>query len=124
VLHFSLRRYDTQARFGVVLCVLAIGGLLAMAAFILTADQGFKNFSFKDMTVTYGPLRKTLVYASGAVTLLLAVCGFGFGLSSAGQRRNDKPTLSWISFFVGGAVACLALVLLFFFMRQGQSVIH
>jgi hypothetical protein len=58
------------------------------------------------------------------VTILLAVSGFGFGLNSAGQRRNDKPALSWISFFMGGTVLCLALVILFFFMRQGQPVIQ
>ncbi|HOB74578.1 MAG TPA: hypothetical protein PKG54_08625 [Phycisphaerae bacterium] len=122
--NFSLRRYDTQARVGLILSLLAAVCLLTLAALVLNADKGFEQFSFKDLTVVYGPTRYKMVLASGLVTILLAVSGFGFGLNSAGQRRNDKPALSWISFFMGGTVLCLALVILFFFMRQGQPVIQ
>lgn len=120
---FSLRRYDTQARFGLLLSILSVGGLLALAALVVSADKGFAYFNTADLTITYGPVRRLAVLATGGMTALLAVSGFGFGLNSAGQRRNDKPMLSWISFFVGGAVLCLALVLLFFFMRQGQPIL-
>jgi len=90
---------------------------------VVSADKGFQNFNTSDLTITYGPARRLAILATGGVTALLAVSGFGFGLNSAGQRRNDKPMLSWISFFVGGTVLCLALMLLFFFMRQGQPTL-
>jgi hypothetical protein len=117
---FNLRRFDTQARVGLALSLLATACLLVTAALILTADAGFKYFSFKDLTVTYGPYRYKLILLSGLVTVILGLSGFGFGLNSAGQRRNDKPGLSWISFFIGAAVMCLAIVMLFFFYKQGQ----
>ena len=116
--NFSLRRYDTQARLGLWLSLLAAGGLVVMAAII------FRHFNPADRTVVYGPLRKILVLGSGMTTILLSVGGFGFGLNSAGQRRNDKPVLSWIAFFVGAAVCCLAVLLLFFFLKQGQQITH
>jgi hypothetical protein len=118
--NFSLRRYDTQARFGLILSLLAAVGLLALTALILSADKGFRYFSFKDLTITFSPSRRMMILGTGLLTALLAVSGFGLGLNSAGQRRNDKPMLSWISFFVGAAVLCMAVVLLFFFMKQGQ----
>ncbi len=121
---FSLRRYDTQARFGVILSLLATICLLALAGMVFSADKGFSNFSFSDFTIVYGPTRQKVILAVGFITMLLAVSGFGFGLNSVGQRRNDKPALSWISFLVGGTVLCLALVLLFFFHRQGQPMIR
>lgn len=114
--NFSLRRYDTQARFGLVLALLSAGSLVVLTFMV------FRHFNTNDFTIIYGPFRKLVVLISGLVTILLAAGGFGFGLNSAGQRRNDKPVLSWIGFFVGAAVFCLAVILLFFFMKQGQQI--
>jgi hypothetical protein len=33
------------------------------------------------------------------------------GMSSAGQRRNDRPVRSWVGFFVGGGVLTFDLIL-------------
>ncbi|GMV98471.1 MAG: hypothetical protein HRF43_01560 [Phycisphaerae bacterium] len=111
---FSLRRYDIQARFGLVVSLASAVTLLALGVLI------FQNY--KDMVIYYGNTRRVVVWGVGLLTILLAVTGFGFGLNSVGQRRNDKPLLSWISFFVGAGVLCLSVVLLFFFYRQGELV--
>jgi hypothetical protein len=112
---FSLRRYDTQARVALVLSLLAVVTLAVMAVGI------FRHFNFSTLTPVYGSTRKMAVLLAGMVTILLAAGGFGFGLNSAGQRRNEKATLSWLGFFIGAAVMCLAVILLFFFFKQGQQ---
>ena len=119
---FSLRRYDTQAKVSVLISAVSFVSLLALTVFVFTIDKGFRLIDKSQFVITYGPTRKILVLASGACTLLLAVIGFGLGLNSAGQRRNDKPTLSWIGFFLGAGVLCLALVLLFLFKTRGEPV--
>ncbi|GMU23085.1 MAG: hypothetical protein AMXMBFR13_31680 [Phycisphaerae bacterium] len=121
--NFSLRRYDTQARFGMIVSLLSAGTLLVLAGLIFSADKRFQYFDASELTVHYGPTRRIAVLAAGGLTALLAALGFGFGLNSAGQRRNDKPLLSWIGFFVGAGVLCLSLVLLYFFIKRGESVI-
>ena len=114
--NFSLRRYDTQARFGLLLSLLAALCMAVMAVGI------FQHFNRSDWTPYYGQTRKLGVLASGMLSLLLAACGFGLGLNSAGQRRNDKPTLSWLGFFLGAGVLCLTVILLIFFLKQGQPM--
>lgn len=110
--NFSLRRYDTQARFGLLLSLASVVSLMGLAFIVL---QNLQN-----MVIYYGNTRRAAIYGMGMITLMMAVAGFGFGLNSAGQRRNDKPMLSWISFFIGAVVLCLTVVLLFFFYRQGE----
>jgi hypothetical protein len=119
---FSLRRYDTQAKVSVLVSALSCVTLLALTVFVFTIDKGFRLIDKSQFVITYGPMRKLLVLGSGACTLLLAVIGFGLGLNSAGERRNDKPTLSWIGFFLGAGVLCLALILLFLFKTRGEPV--
>jgi hypothetical protein len=114
--NFSLRRYDTQARVGLWLSLLAVLTLAVMIVGI------FQHFSTATMTIYYGQTRKLGVLGLGMVTILLAGAGFGLGLNSAGQRRNDKAKLSWLGFFLGAAVMCLTVILLFFFLKQGQQL--
>ena len=113
---FSLRRYDTQAWVGLNFSLASLVGLAGLAVVELQNLRGF--------VIYYGTTRKAIILGIGLLTLLLAVTGFGFGLSSAGQRRNDKPLMSWISFFIGGAVFCLAVVLLFFFYKVGEPATY
>jgi hypothetical protein len=115
VLGFNLRRYDEQARFGVILSLASVGSLLVLMFFV------FRHLKWSEWVIYGSPTRQKLIYAAGALTMALATAGFGFGLNSAGQKRNDKPLLSWIGFFVGGAVLCLAIVILFFFYKQFES---
>jgi hypothetical protein len=96
--------------------------LLAMTVFVFAIDKGLRLLDRTQYVINYGPVRKLLVFGTGACTLLLAIVGFGLGLNSAGQRRNDKPKLSWIGFFLGAGVLCLALILFIFFRVRGEPV--
>jgi hypothetical protein len=117
VANFSLRRYDTQARASVALAIASCVSFLAMTALV------FRHANWGEFMFPYGNLRKMLILVAGACTLLLAAAGFGMGLNSAGQRRNDKQRLSWVGFFVSAGVLCLTLVILFLFRSRGDPII-
>ena len=117
VAKFSLRRYDVQARFSMILSLVSVVTLVGMVAVIM------RRLDTEAWLIHYGKPTQMALYGSALVTLALAVSGFGFGLNSVGQRRNDKPQLSWIGFFVGAGVLCLALILLAFFRFRGEAAI-
>jgi hypothetical protein len=89
-------------------------GLVALAVLV------FRHVDTKEWTITYGKTRGQMVVGATGVTVLLALIGLGLGISSAGQRRNDRPMLSWIGFFVGAMVICLAFILWFLFRARGD----
>lgn len=113
---FSLRRFDTQARVGLALAIMAACGLAVLVFGVFQHRDGWTPY--------YGPTRRLAVLGLGMVTLLLAAGGFGLGFNSAGQRRNDKPRLSWLGFFLGATVMCLTLILLCYFILRGQQIIR
>ena len=114
---FSLRRYDHQAVASVVMSGAAVLSALALALLV------FRNVDTTDFVIYYGRTRRLLVLIAGAATMLLGAAGFGLGLNSAGQRRNDRQQMSWLGFFTGAAVLCIAVVLMFIFMSRGEQVI-
>ncbi len=114
---FSLRRYDVQARVSVILSLTSAATLMVLTVFVL------QRMDFGEFVIVYGPLRRIAVMGCTAVTLLLSAIGFGMGLNSVGQRRNDKQGLSWIGFFVGAGVLCLALIVFFLFRIRGEPFI-
>ena len=63
------------------------------------------------------------VWLEGRLALGLSVLGFGFGISSAGERRNQKNHLSWAGFFVGAFAICATLILLATFFFWKESII-
>lgn len=112
---FSLRRFDTQARVSVIVSLASVVSLIAMVLLLL------RNFAWSEGVIFYGnPAYKLIIYGAAFMTMVLAASGFGFGLSSAGQRRNDKPQLSWTGFFIGAAILCLTVVLLFLFRTRSE----
>ena len=114
---FSLRRYDTQARASLVIAGVSVVSLLGLAFVV------FKNVDFSQQVIYWGNQNRRLaIYLIGIVTMLLAGAGFGFGLNSAGQRRNDRPQLSWIGFFLSSAVICATLVILYIFRSRGEFI--
>lgn len=115
----SLRRPDVQAQVSVILSLASIPFLLVLAFLIARR----LDLSQKIIVYVPGGLRLILIYASGLASLGLGVGGFGFGLSSVGQRRNDKPGLSWIGFFAGAASVTLTLILLALFWFWKEPII-
>ena len=115
---FSLRRHDVQAQVSMVLSLTAIPCVLVMAFFVLRpldVNQRIIPYNAKGM-------RPIAVYVSALGALALSTAGFGLGLNSAGQRRNDKPGLSWLGFFVGAAGITLTVILLLLFKIWGEPI--
>lgn len=115
---FSLRRYEVQARVAVYLSIASAVCLLGLAALIFRHPR----VVIDDKMVIYSPntIRAPLIYLFSVASLGLGVAGFGFGLNSAGQRRNDKPTHSWVGFFIGAGTITFALILLYLFKSWGE----
>lgn len=104
----QLRRFDVQAKYSLILSLISILPLLGAAALAL------RNYDHELGQIVYGatglflPLFLACVALSGAT----GATGFMLGLSSAGQRRNEKPAWSWIGFIVGGTAVTFDIVLL------------
>jgi len=121
VAKFSLRRFEDQAKASFLASLLSLftfAGMAGVMGFFLKRGLASQDFVF-----LYGPRGKMAVLLAAAVTLLLSGAGFGFGLNSAGQRRNDRQRLSWIGFFLGALVLALTLVLVFVFIQRGEQII-
>ena len=114
----KLRRFDVQASYAAVLSVFSAVpcvGAAVVLAMRYDSDLG---------QIVYGSGGK--VVPAFLVCVLLSLfpgfAGFLFGLSSAGQRRNDKPARSWIGFFVGGAVCTADVILMLAFVMLRLEV--
>ena len=115
---FSFSRPDSQARLSAVLSLLSCVTLAGLV-FLMK-----RHLDWKQMVISYGRTRGLIIQATFAVTLLLAASGTYVGWSSVGERRNDKPTLSWLGFFVGAAVISLAFILYWFFKSRGELMVY
>lgn len=109
----SLRRFDVQANYSMILSLVAVPPLLGGAFLLL------RNYKSELGAIMYRADTKfQLVFlACVAVSLLVGAVGFVLGLSSAGQRRNEQSGRSWMGFFIGGLVCSFDIVLLIAFMR-------
>lgn len=119
---FSLRRFETQAQVSLLLSLASLATFGATAALMFWFLR--RGLQAQEFIFYYGSRGRMAVLLAVLVTLMLAVSGFGFGLNSAGQRRNDKQQLSWIGFFIGAFVLTLTLVLAFVFVQRGEMVIR
>ena len=108
---FSLRRPDTQARVSLITSLASVVTLAGLIAVVIHETD------FTERVVYYGWVANIAVLGATALTLMLSAVGFGLGLSSAGQRRNDKQKWSWIGFFVGAGVLCLTLIVFAFYLK-------
>lgn len=115
----SLRRFDVQAKYAAVLAVASLVPFLGALILIL------RNYRHDLGQIVYGAQGSFLMIFAACVLLSAVPSGVGFllGWSSAGQRRNDKPTHSWVGFFLGGSVLTFNLILLiaFYMLRWKQA---
>ncbi len=111
----SLRRFEVQARVALWLAIVSLAPMFAAVWLALTRYDGQLG------RIIYGAEGRFVPAFAGAVlaSLLPAALGFLFGWSSAGQRRNDRSSSSWLGFFLGGSVAtCDVILLLAFYMLR------
>ena len=124
---FSLRRYDNQALVSVVISLASLVALLGLAFIVFrytVFPEGASSWKeYLNFDILYGKNRKMAIMAGTAMTLLLAAIGFGMGLNSAGQRRNDRQKSSWIGFFMGAVVLCLTIIVFLIFRERGESLV-
>jgi len=107
----NLRRYDVQAKYAFALAMVSI--VPSVAALWM----GWRRFDADLGRIIYGSQGRFVLAFVGCVLLSMAPAALGFimGWSSAGQRRNEQSSRSWIAFFVGGSVLTLNVVLLIAF---------
>lgn len=106
-----IRRYEVQAAYSVVLSIASAIGFIGALYLAWSRYDDIRG------QIVYGSQGRFVPAFFGCIliSLLPAVVAFVLGWNSAGQRRNDKSTRSWIGFFLGGAVATFDLVLLIAF---------
>jgi hypothetical protein len=118
VAKFSLRRFENQAQVSALLSLLSVLPLAVLTFFVM------QKIDWAELVLYYGPNRRLAILGTAAVTLVMSAIGFGLGLSSAGQRRNDKQQLSWVGFFTGAIVLAMTMVVIFLFMQRGEPIIR
>jgi len=103
----SFRRYDVQAKWSVILSTASVVVLLVVVVILGRNYQpGIRRILFGN------PVYQMMVMGGSAMTMLLSGLGLILGLSSAGQRRNERQKQSWAGFFLGTAVLSLAIIFL------------
>jgi len=112
------RRFDVQATYALALSALSAMPCVGAALVLLMkydSDLG---------QIVYGSGGKVVpvFLACVVLSLLPGFAGFLLGLSSAGQRRNEKQTRSWIGFFVGGTVCTVDVILVLAFVMLRLEV--
>jgi hypothetical protein len=118
VAKFSLRRVENQAQASVIVSLLSVLPWAAATFWIL------KKFDYAEKMLYYGQGGRTGLLVCVTAALLLSAVGFGLGLSSAGQRRNDKQQWSWIGFFTGAIMLTLTIVVIAVFIVRGELVTY
>lgn len=115
----SLRRFDVQAQIGFILTISSVFFVLGMIALI------YRNYDAESQAVYYNPERLYFmaVLAMTGLGALLSTVGALFGISSAGQRRNDQQKKSWIAFFLGTTMLSATLILFSFFWFLKERVV-
>lgn len=118
MLFSRLRRYDVQATWACALALLSVPPALVAVVIAL------RNYQHELGQIVYGAKGMFLPVFAAALLLSLIPGSVGMllGISSAGQRRNEKPGRSWIGFFVGGSVLTLDIILMiaFWLLRLQQ----
>ena len=114
----NLRKVETQATLSIMLSLSSVFFLLGLGVLVV------RHLDWETKSIFYvsGTLRIMAMAFCGFLSMTLSVFGFGFGISSAGQRRNQKSHLSWTGFFVGAFVMCMTLVMLATFYLWKEPV--
>lgn len=114
---FDLKSYENQAKLSVFL------GFFSLAAAIGVVAMLGRNFSAEHFYVTYSSsgLWFPMLGAGMGLGLLAGAVGFFVGLNSAGQRRNNRSSLSWQGFFLNaGVITILMSAAIFFFFTRNN----
>jgi uncharacterized membrane protein len=110
-----LRRFEVQASCASWLAIVSL--VPFVAALWLTGTRYHAQLG----RIIYGSEGRFVPVFAATVLASLAPAALGLvlGWNSAGQRRNDRSSRSWLGFFLGGAVvsADIVLLLAFYMLR-------
>lgn len=113
---WNVKHPNTQGLLS-ALCSCVSIALLPMLAFIV-----FQRFSLRERAIAYSSssMRLPIILLVTGVAGLLALIGFGLGIRSMGQVRNDHPGRSWLGFVLGafGMVMAMLLFLAFYLLKE------
>lgn len=114
----SLRRYDVQASAAFVLAA------VSAIPFLVAAGLIARNYDRAVDQIVYGSQSKFVIALglSLALSMLPSAVAMLLGMSSAGQRRNERQGRSWFGFFVGGAILTLNIILALAFYKLRLEV--
>jgi len=114
----SLRKFDVQAKAALTLAV--VSAIPFLCAALLTA----RNWNSDLDQITYGVGSRFVPLLLACLLLSMAPSALGFllGWSSAGQRRNDRSSWSWVGFFLGGLIFTLDFILLLAFWKLRLAI--
>ena len=107
----SLRRYDVQATYALVLAIVGVGPFLAALYLVGSHYDALLG------QIIYGAKGRFVPAFAGCILLSIvpSTLAFILGWSRSGQRRNEKSSRSWTGFFLGGGIATFDLILLIAF---------
>ena len=107
----TFRRFDMQAKASWIVSLASVAGV------VILAFLAWRNLDTDLRVIRYSAtsMYQPLYLAICAVTMVLAAVGLVLGFNSAGQRRNELQTRSWLGFFVGTGAFSLAIVLFWTF---------
>lgn len=113
----SLKTYEDQAKFSVILGVVASVVVLGAILLIL---QRFDWATF--MIPIRSKARMVAILGAIGLAAVLSAAGFFVSLNTAGQKRNKNQSLSWTGFFFNAAVLTIATCVGVVFMMTRISV--
>jgi hypothetical protein len=111
----SLRRYDVQANWSVLLSIAAVIPLIAVLGLL------YRNYNAQLNVILFGNQAYMLCVVAGVgAAMLFSMVGILLGFNSAGQRRNEQQRRSWAGFFIGAFMMSLAIIVLaaFWFLKM------
>ena len=115
----NFRSFTTQARTGVLLALLAVATVAALAYCAMHGYSAAENVVPYNASEGLGQHRPNLVLVLTALTVLMAIGAGALGFNSLGQKRNEKPGLSWLGLAM--ATLCIPAALFFFFFWKTFS---
>ena len=108
----NFRSFTTQARTGVLLALIAVTTVAALAYCTMHGYSSVNNVIPYNASKGLGQHRPNLVLLLTALTVLISFGAGALGFNSLGQKRNEKPGLSWLSLAM--ATLCIPAAVFFF----------
>jgi len=120
----NFRSFTTQARTSVLLALMAVATVAALGFCAVRGYDRQNNVINFNSNEGYGQYRPIMVLALTALTFVISMGAGALGFNSLGQKRNEKPGLSWIGLALSALCVPVALTLYFFWKAFSESIVR